>query len=140
MPFDFEKEFEKEQKEHPKLTDEEVRNLVKDHQRLQAAGLDETENSFRYRIADPARFDKEHFRTSPLTDGVKVVYARVKGSDRWEIQTYIFSKDRFKTPEQVRSWLEKHLKSEISSFLDLKAYNEYRRRCINAYMRNSKLL
>lgn len=137
MPFNEKEEFKKERKEHPDLTDEEITNLVKDHQRLQAAGLDETENSFRYRVADPGRFDK--FRIKDITDGVQITYARVKGSDRWEIQNYIFSKDRFKTSAAVRQWLEKHLKSEISTFSDFKAWNEYRRRCINAYMQNSTL-
>jgi hypothetical protein len=138
MVFDFEKEFKKERSEHPDLTDDEVKGLVKDHERLQAAGLDETDNTFRYRVADPGRFDR--FRVKDITDGVQITYARVKGSDRWEIQNYIFSKDRFKTPAAVRQWLEKHLKSEISYFSDLKAWNEYRRRCLNAYMHNSKLL
>lgn len=137
MPFDFEKEFKKERKEHPGLSEQEVTNLVRDHQKLQAAGLDETENTFRYRVADPGKFDR--FRVKEITTGVQITVARVKGTDRWETQNYIFSKDRFKTSEQVRSWLEKHLKSEISLFSDFKAWNEYRRRCLNAYMQNSTL-
>lgn len=137
MTFDFQKEFKKERSEHPDLTDEEIKNLVKDHQKLQAAGLDETENTFRYRVADPGKFDR--FRVKEITTGVQITVARVKGTNRWETQNYIFSKDRFKTSAAVRQWLEKHLKSEISLFSDFKAWNEYRRRCLNAYMQNSTL-
>lgn len=125
-------EFEKERKEHPKFTDVQVRQIVQDHRKLKAMGLDEQENTWRYRVQDPAKYDK--FRVKQITTGVQITYARVKGSDRWEIQNYIFDKKLFKTPESVRQWLDKHLKSQISLLTDFKAWNEYRRRAINAYV------
>jgi hypothetical protein len=46
----------------------------------------------------------------------------------------MFDKERFKTREQVRSWLDSHLKGEIRSLLDFKAWDEWRRRFMNAYV------
>ena len=100
-------------------------------------GLDETENTFRYRVQDPDKFDM--FRVKEITEGVKITLGRVKHTDRWEIQNYIFDKKRFKTKEQVRKWLEKHLKSELQLLLDFKAWNEYRRRLLQAYLQISSI-
>jgi outer membrane biosynthesis protein TonB len=73
-------------------------------------GIDETENEWRYRVRDPDLFEK--FRRKEITDGVAIIYGKLKGKDEWEIQAYRFSKERFKTKEQVRKWLKKH---EIAS-------------------------
>jgi hypothetical protein len=74
-----------------------------------------------------------------ITTGVQMTYGRVKGSDRWEIQNYIFDKRLFKTRGIVKQWLDKHLKSQISLLTDFKAWNEYRRRAINAYVEMSSV-
>jgi hypothetical protein len=125
-------EFDKERKEHPTFTDKQVEQIVNDHRMLKAAGLDETPNSWRYRVNDPAKYDK--FRVKPITTGVQITYARVKGTrDRWEIQNYIFDKKFFKTPESVRSWLQQHLKAQAISLLDRRAWNEYRRRSLAVF-------
>jgi protein involved in sex pheromone biosynthesis len=63
-----------------------------------------------------------------------ITLGRVKGTDRWEIQSYIFRKERFKDRESVRKWLEKHLKSEIQLLLDFKAWNEMRKRLLQAFL------
>jgi hypothetical protein len=131
-------DFEKERKEHPGFTDKQIQQIVEDHKKLKAAGLDETDNTFRYRVQDPGKYDR--FKVKPITNGVQITYARVKGTDRWEIQNYIFDKKRFTNAQAVRQWLEKHLKSEISYFLDFKAFNEYRRRATKAYIDNSSLI
>ena len=125
-------EFEKERKEHPKFTDEQIREIVQDHRKLKAMGLDEKENTWRYRVQDPGKYEK--FRVKPITVGIQITYGKVKGSDRWEIQSYIFDKKAFKTPEAVKQWLDKHLKSQISLLTNFAAWNEYRRRCVNAYV------
>jgi hypothetical protein len=124
-------EFQKERKEHPKFTDEQIRQIVQDHRKLKAMGLDEKENTWRYRVQDPAKYDK--FRVKQITQGVQITYARVKGSERWEIQNYIFDKKFFKTPESVRSWLQQHLKAQAISLLDRRAWNEYRRRSLQVF-------
>ena len=100
-------------------------------------GLDEQPNTWRYRVQDPDKYDK--FRVKQITTGVQITYGRVKGSDRWEIQNYIFEKKFFKTSGIVKQWLDKHLKSQISLLTDFKAWNEYRRRCINAYVQISEV-
>lgn len=100
-------------------------------------GLDETENTFRYRVQEPNKFDR--FRVKEITNGVKITLGRVKGTNRWEIQNYIFDKKLFRTREQVQKWLEKHLKSEVKTLLDFKAWNEHRKRLLQVYLEISKI-
>jgi hypothetical protein len=100
-------------------------------------GLDEAETVWRYRVADPAKFEK--FRVKELGKGVKITLGKVKGADRWEIQNYMFEKTLFKTREQVRKWLDEHLKAEIQTLLDFKAWDEWRRRFVNAYVKISNV-
>jgi hypothetical protein len=99
-------------------------------------GIEETSNTFRYRVKDPSAFDK--FRVKEIgSGGVKITVGRVKGTNRWEVQNHIFDKARFKTPEQVRKWLDRYLKGQIQTLLDFKAWNEYRRRAVNAFVQIS---
>jgi hypothetical protein len=100
-------------------------------------GLEEGPEVFRYRVQDPARFDK--FRVKELGKGIKITLGKVKSSDRWEIQNYMFEKEQFKTAEQVRKWLDTHLKGQIRTLLDFKAWDEWRRRFVNAYMNVSEV-
>jgi len=100
-------------------------------------GIDEKENTWRVRIVDPSKMDK--FRVKQITDGVQITLGRVKGTSRWEVQNYIFDKARFKTKNQVTAWLDKHLKAEIQTLLDFKAWNEWKRRFVNAYMQVSEI-
>ena len=100
-------------------------------------GLEEGETVYRYRVADPAKFEK--FRVKELGKGVKITLGKIKGTDRWEIQNYIFEKTLFKTREQVRTWLDSHLKGQIQTLLNFKAWNEWRRRFVNAYMQISNV-
>ena len=88
-------------------------------------------------MAEPSKFEK--FRVKELGKGVKITLGKVKGSDRWEIQNYMFEKTLFKTREQVRKWLDEHLKAEIQTLLDFKAWNEWRRRFVNAYVKISEV-
>lgn len=78
------------------------------------------------------KFDKMHAK--PFVAGVQVVMGRVKGADRWEIQGFTFLKTNFKSAEDCRVWLDSHLKGEIKTCLDFKAWNEYRRRAMNAFL------
>jgi hypothetical protein len=95
-------------------------------------GLEEGKTVWRMRVQNPDKFDK--FRVKDITEGVKITLGRVKGTDRWEIQNYMLDKQRFKKREQVQKWLDTHLKSEIHTLLDFKAWNEYRKRLLQAYM------
>jgi|SRR5271157_1649486 len=100
-------------------------------------GLEEDKTVWRYEISDAGRFERA--KVKELGRGVKITVGKVKGSERWEIQNYIFDKRLFKTPEIVRQRLDKHLKSQISLLTDFKAWNEYRRRAINAYVEISNV-
>ena len=100
-------------------------------------GIEESKTIWRYRVADPSRFEK--FRVKELGKGVKITLGKVKGSDRWEIQNYMFEKAFFPDAKSVRNWLDQHLKAEIKTLLDFRAWNEWRRRFVNAYMEISKV-
>ena len=100
-------------------------------------GLEESTTVWRYRIAEPDKFEK--FRVKELGKGVKITLGKVRGSNRWEIQNYMFEKSMFKDAPSVRKWLDQHLKAEINTLLDFKAWNEYRRRLVNAYMQISNV-
>jgi len=100
-------------------------------------GIDEYPNEWAYRVKDPDRFDR--IRSKDVTQGVRILIGRVKGTDRWDIQAYRFSKERFKTKEQVRKWLEENVKAELRTLLDWKAWNETRRRLLDMYLSCSKI-
>jgi len=100
-------------------------------------GLEESATVWRYRVADPAKFQK--FRVKELGKGVKITLGKVKGSDRWEIQNYMLQKTEFPNRENARKWLDQHLKAEIQTLLDFKAWNEWRRRFVNAYVKISEV-
>jgi hypothetical protein len=128
-------EFEKERKEHPTFSDDEIRQIVRDHEKLKAAGVEETPSSWRLRIHEKARYD--HTRApDQVAPGVARCYGRIKCSNRWELESFIFDKKTFKNLQAAKQWLEKYLKGEIQkySMLDSKAWNEYRRRYISAYV------
>jgi hypothetical protein len=100
-------------------------------------GLEEGPEVFRYRVQDPDKFDK--FRVKEIGGGVKITLGHIKGTQRWEVQNYMFEKQRFKTREQVGKWLDEHLKSQIQMFTDFRAWNEYIRRNVKAYIQISKV-
>ena|GEM_PF-743781 len=78
------------------------------------------------------KFDKMHAK--PLEKGVQVIMGRVKNTERWEIQGFNFLKGTFEKPEDCCVWLDSHLRGEIKTCLDFKAWNEYRRRAMNAFL------
>jgi hypothetical protein len=130
-------EFEKEGKKPLTFTDKQKWQPVEDQEESGAAGIDETAGTWRYRVQDPGKYERS--KVKPLMAGVQVTYAKVKCADRWEIQSYIFDKKVFKTPDSVKQWLDQHLKSQISFLTDFKTWNEYRRRAVNAYVEISEV-
>ena len=101
------------------------------------SGLQENTNAWIYCVSDSNRFEKTKLKE--LHPDVKLLYGKVKGFERWEIQEYIFSKQTFKAEEQVKTWLDTHMKNQIQTLLDFKTWNEYRRRVANAYMKISSV-
>jgi hypothetical protein len=99
--------------------------------------IEEDTNIWRVRVQDPSSMDK--FRVKELGKGVKMTFGRIKGTRRWEVQNYMFEKGRFKTKKQVSMWLDQHLKAEIKTLLDFKAWNEFRRQAVNTYVQISQV-
>ncbi|MGA3191993.1 MAG: hypothetical protein ABSD73_05700 [Candidatus Bathyarchaeia archaeon] len=99
--------------------------------------LGEDKTVWRYLVHDPNKFDK--MRVDPIAQGVKTASGRVRGTERWEIQSYLFDKAHFKSSQEVMVWLDSYLKGKIQTLLDHKAWDEWRRRFVNAYMQISKV-
>ena len=99
--------------------------------------IEEDNTFFRVRIRDPVTMDR--FRVKDVGVGMKITVGRIKGSKRWEVQNYLFEKSLFKSKEQVRQGLEQHLKAQIKSMLDYRAWDEWRRRFVSAYMQISQV-
>lgn len=97
--------------------------------------LEETKKTFHYQVQALGRFDKARLKS--VAQGVMIAYGRVRGSEHWEIQSYIFDKAFFKSSQDVKIWLDAYLKSQISTLLDFKAWDEWRRRFVNAYVQIS---
>ena len=100
-------------------------------------GLDEGTTVWRYRVADPDKFEK--FRVKELGKGVKITSEKLRVRIVGRFRITCLKKKPFKTREQVRKWLDQHLKGEIQLLLDFKAWNEYRRRVVNAYVQISNV-
>ena len=75
------------------------------------AGVDENDDSFRYRLKDPSRFEDGSFRTIVLKKSkpiVKAVIGRLKGKSVTTLQTLIFPKDQGWDSSKVRKWVSDH--------------------------------
>jgi len=74
---------------------------------------DETDEYIRSGHRDPSDFQPNTFRTITLDEerGIKAIVAKPKGSDKMEIQSYLFSKSKGWTLEKAKEWFEAH-KSE----------------------------
>jgi hypothetical protein len=101
-------------------------------------GFSEGEKTIKFTVLESSR-ELERSKLKPLTAGVQVIFCRFRGCQRWEIQAFLFDKAVFKSQLEARAFLDKHFKSEISSLLDYSAFNEKRRRLLNAWMKASEL-
>jgi len=101
-------------------------------------GFSETQDTIKYTVLESSR-ELERSKLKPLTAGVQVMFCRFRGSSRWEIQAFLFDKAVFKSQQEARAFLDKHFRAEISSLLDYRAFNEKRRRLLNAWMKTSEL-
>lgn len=70
-------------------------------------GLDETENTFRWRLQDPDLFDPDSFRTKNISTGISLVLGKKKGKTTMEAQSLMFDKSKF-NKEQARQWIKDH--------------------------------
>ena len=71
---------------------------------------DETEEYIRSGHRETSEFQEDTFRTIDIDpeQGIKAVVAKPKGSDKMEIQTYLFSKSKGWTIEKAKKWFEQH--------------------------------
>jgi hypothetical protein len=80
--------------------------------------IDETENSWRYRVRPPGNFRQDTFRTVSISkkEGISAVMGKLKpdkvpkdkNPDSMVIQSVIFSKDKDWTKEKVTKWIQEH--------------------------------
>ena len=75
--------------------------------------IESTENQFRYRVKDPDLFKEDSFKTKELKGGVSIIIGRLKKPPKGQegsavVQSYRFDKKKFKTKEQVASWVKRH--------------------------------
>jgi len=101
-------------------------------------GFSENQNTIKYTVLESSR-ELERSKLKPLVAGVQVMFCRFRGSQRWEIQAFLFDKSVFKSRTDAKAFLDKHFKTEISSLLDYSTFSEKRRRLLNAWMKASEL-
>jgi hypothetical protein len=57
------------------------------------------------KLVDPEAFQRESFRRKKLTEGIEAVYAKRKGGNKMEVQSYRFANDKFSSSE-AKAWLK----------------------------------
>ena len=78
---------------------------------LERAGMEETDNEFRYRLRDPGGFQSDTFRTIPLQRNHPANYAvvgRPKGKATMELQALRFPKKQGWTADSAQKWVDEH--------------------------------
>jgi len=73
---------------------------------------DITEHYIRLRQKDPNDFEKDTFRTIPLSQsrGIKAIIGRLKGKTTTTIQSYLFEKEKWNVKD-AQTWVKKHQSS-----------------------------
>jgi len=74
---------------------------------------DETDQYIRSGHKDPDQY--EMCRTTKISEdeGIKAIYCKLKGGDHWEIQSYLFAKEKGWTRDKAKEWFKRH---EASAF------------------------
>ncbi len=99
--------------------------------------ITENPKEYRFIIKAACHFGKVNVRA--VDKGVKVTFGQVKGSNRMAIHNYIFDRAVFKSAQEAKAWLEKHVKQETLTAMDFHVFNEYRNAALRAYMEVSKI-
>ncbi|MEM3464343.1 MAG: hypothetical protein QXL91_05725 [Candidatus Bathyarchaeia archaeon] len=70
----------------------------------------ETDQYIRSGHRSPEDFQPDSFRTIPLSEdeGIKAVVGKPKGSDKMEVQSYLFDKSKGWTLDKAKAWFEGH--------------------------------
>jgi len=70
---------------------------------------EETDEHIRSGHRDPDRYDEMKTIVISEKEGIMAVYGHVKGSeDTWEVQSYLFSKEKGWTMEKAKEWFSEH--------------------------------
>lgn len=69
--------------------------------------IEVTEKYIRIRQKDPDQFDEMRIITISEEEGIKAVYGRKKDSKDWEIQAYLFDKEKW-TKEKAQNWVDEN--------------------------------
>jgi len=87
---------------------------------------EETADYIRSGHKDPDRYETCRTITISAEEGIKATYCRLKNADRWEIQSYLFSKAKGWTVEKAKAWFSKHQASALSFrfFASLQSWEE----------------
>jgi len=84
--------------------------------------VEETEDHIRVRVRDPGDFKKDSFRivVYSKSQGIKAVRGRLKSNNKWDVQAYLFVKEKNWTKEKAVKWVKEHEEkaSEISTLLE----------------------
>lgn len=73
---------------------------------VEKPGIDETDNSFRFRVREPGQF--RIMRTISITTGVKAVVGKKGAGAPMVLQSLIFSKTEFPSKKEVANYLKAH--------------------------------
>ncbi|MEM3628518.1 MAG: hypothetical protein QXE06_04020 [Candidatus Bathyarchaeia archaeon] len=78
--------------------------------RVSALPWDETDQYIRSGHRSPEDFEQDSFRTITLSEdeGIKAVVGKPKGSDKMEVQSYLFDKSKGWTLDKAKAWFEGH--------------------------------
>lgn len=82
---------------------------------------DETDEYIRSGHRDPDEFQADTFRTIDIDveKGVKAIVAKPKGSDKMEVQSFLFSKEKGWTLDKAKQWFQQHMEAKQIVFENL---------------------
>jgi len=87
---------------------------------------EETADYIRSGHKDPDRYETCRTITISADEGIKATYCKLKNVDRWEIQSYLFSKAKGWTMSKAKEWFSQHQASVLSLkfFASLQSWEE----------------
>ena len=88
-------------------------------------------NEHAARLIRPELFEKESFRRKEISDGIDIIFGRIKGQDKLTPQAYRFNKKKF-TAEEAKAWLKKEGLKYILFEEALKEVKAFKKRIVLA--------
>ena len=69
---------------------------------------DETERYIRSGHENPDKYETCRTITISEEEGIRAIYCKLRGQDRWEIQSFLFEKEKGWTMEKAKEWFRTH--------------------------------